>query len=192
MCIGDRANFNTKHVDTFVSKIFDSNVSEVKKVDLNNNNQNNQPPKSPGYRQPPQNPQPGFGQPQPGYGYPNHPPQNPGYGYPQNQPGYPPKNPGYGYPQNPQPGYGYPQNPQPGYGYPQNPQPGYGYPQNPQNPPDRYVGTGIPPANNDYHVEQEQPKNNVPPKQNPKNLDNMNDNEFEGVLDDFIKGLKDI
>ena len=163
------ANFNHKHVDTFVSKIFGSEVaSNVKTVNINQNNANQggygQPQN--GYGQPPR---PGYGQPpQPGYGY----PPQPGYGQPP-QPGYgQPPQPGYGYP--PQPGYGQP--PQPGYGQP--PQPGYGQP--PQSGP----------ANN-YQFN-ETPKQAPPPNNQNKNLDEMNDKEFEGVLDDFIKGLKDI
>jgi hypothetical protein len=92
------ANFNKMHVDTFVSKVFQSNVSEVKKVDLNNGNQ------------------PGHGHPQSGGG------------------GGPPNN----------------------YNYPDQP-----YTQ----------GQG------NHHK---------------KDLNEMNDEEFEDVLDDFIKSLKDV
>ncbi|MFJ9249220.1 RDD family protein [Streptomyces sp. NPDC101776] len=68
-------------------------------------------PNNPYGQQPPQNPQPGYGQPQgqPGYGQPQ---GQPGYGYPQGAPqGVPPQQ-GYGYPQQP----GYPGYPQQGYG----------------------------------------------------------------------------
>ncbi|MFJ5301410.1 RDD family protein [Streptomyces sp. NPDC088350] len=59
-------------------------------------------PNNPYGQQPPQNPQPGYGQPQ----------GQPGYGYPQGAPqGVPPQQ-GYGYPQQP----GYPGYPQAGYG----------------------------------------------------------------------------
>ena len=67
-------------------------------------------PNNPYGQQPPQNPQPGYGQPQgqPGYGQPQ---GQPGSGYPQGAPqGVPPQ--GYGYPQQP----GYPGYPQQGYG----------------------------------------------------------------------------
>ena len=173
------ANFNNKHVNTFVSKIFGSEVaSDVKQVNINQNNANYG-----GYGQPPQ---PGYGQPpQPGYGQ----PPQPGYGQPP-QPGYgQPPQPGYGQP--PQPGYGYP--PQPGYGQP--PQPGYGYPQGNGGYNQPYNGGVNQGPENNYHFSDERPKQSPPPpsgnNQN-KNLDDMNDKEFEGVLDDFIKGLKDI
>jgi hypothetical protein len=195
------ANFNNKHVNTFVSKIFGTDESEVNIKDIN---QNKQPPSQPGYGQP----QPGYGYPpsQPGYGYPapqqgyGYPPNNqPGYGAPNNQPGYgappPPHNPGYGYgPSQPgygqpgnQPGYGQPGN-QPGYGQPGN-QPGYGGPSNGQQRFEQPVNSA--PANN-YQVGGETPKNGVPGNNGNKNLEEMDDKEFEGVLDDFIKGLKDI
>ena len=92
------ANFNNKHVDTFVSKIFQSSVSEVKQVDIK---------KDMGY---------GHGNGNGGGGQPNH------YGY-QDQP----------------------------------------------------FGQGP----------------NQPGNQR-KDLNEMNDEEFEDVLDDFIKSLKDV
>ena len=47
------ANFNSKHVDKFVSSIFESNVSDVNTINIDKMNNNGQPP---GY------PQPGNGQ----------------------------------------------------------------------------------------------------------------------------------
>ena len=179
------ANFNNNHVDAFVSKIFESNVSKVNTVNINKDI----PPSNQGNG----HPQPGYGHPQPGYGHPQ-----PGYGQP--QPGYRHPQPGYGHPQpgygHPQPGYGHPQpgygHPQPGYGHPQpgygQPQPGYGHPQPGYGGNDKPVNA---PQNN-YQFDDDQPKNSPSPNNQNKNVEEMNDKEFENVLDDFIKGLKDI
>ena len=164
------ANFNNLEVESFVSKVFDSQVPTASK--MNNN-----------HHYPKNDDQPSFGGKGNNGGFPGNnggsPNNNQGYpnnnqGYPNNNQGYPNNNP---YPNN----QGYPGNaPYPDQGFNQG-NPGFSSPNaNFRAPSNLPMNSGHPSP---------QPVNNQPQK---KNIQEMNDNEFEGALDDFIKGLKDI
>ena len=167
------ANFNHHQVESFVSNVFDSKVPVSSKLSKNNHYTAPQGGNQPSFGGHGRN----FGGP-PGNNYNNFP--NQGYQQPPSNFNNANFNPPSSMPLNSNP----PNNPQnnPQYTPPYN-QP-YHPPNNtPYNGPHQYAPPYQAPNQQGYPTEQ--------PKQG-KNLEEMNDQEFEGALDDFIKGLKDI
>ena len=194
------ANFNETNVNNFVSKIFDSNISDVKQVnpdfpDPSSNNGHHNPPYNPGPSQP-YNPGPSQPYNNQGQGHGNghgHGQQyNQGHGQQYNQHPNPPYNPGPQQPYNPGPNnhYNVPNN----QNYQNNQNHGNHGNQQGNFPPPSHQYQG---NNNQGHPEpfvgnQGPSDNQKDVKPNPQNVGAMNDDEFEDALDDFIKGLKDL
>lgn len=89
----------------------------------------------------------------------------------------------------PQPSFG-------GHGQPPNPYnqyPNSGYPHPSPTPGSNFSPpTSMPPPSNQYGGYSGHPGHPTEQPKQGKNLGDMNDEEFEGALDDFIKDLKDI